>query len=102
MTTGTDLRDQGQADVIAADAAIHRGVTEDINAVIADLIAEGQEFTAEDIRDRLPEDARPHSDNLLPAVIGSLAARRKIRRVGERRCTRPSRRAGWMRVWTGN
>ena len=102
MTTGTDLRDQGQADVIAADAAIHRGVTEHINAAIADLIAEGQEFTAEDIRDRLPEDARPHSDNLLPAVIGSMAARRKIRRVGERRCTRPSRRAGWMRVWTGN
>src|SRR5690625_516855 len=101
MTTGTQLRDQGQADVLAADAAIHRGVTEDINAAIADLISEGREFTADDIRERLPADFDPHSDNLLPAVIGSLAARDRIRAVGHRRCTRPSRRAGWMRIWAG-
>src|SRR5690625_2326633 len=97
--TGTQLRDRGQSDVLAADVAVHRGSAEEVQAVIDALIAEAREFTADDVRDRLPADFHPHSDNPQPAVIGALAARDRIRAVGPRRCARPSRRAGWMRIW---
>ena len=98
--TGAQLRDQGQAAVLAADVSVTRGY--------ADLVVEavekhaGYDFTAEDVRrfiDRVYPDARPHSPNVLPAVLGSLASAGRIRAVGHTRCTRSSRRHGWMRVW---
>jgi len=97
--TGPTLRDQGQDAVLAADTAVHRGFAEHVHDAVDQLIAAGQVFDAEDIRALVPEGVEPHSPNLLPAILGSLAARDRIRAVGHRRCTRPSRRAGWMRIW---
>lgn len=99
MTTGTKLRDQGQDAVISADTAVHRGYREYVEDAVDALIGKGMEFTAEDIRMLIPKGVNPHHPNLLPAILGSMAANDRIRAVGHRRCTRPSRRAGWMRVW---
>lgn len=99
MTTGHALRDQGQAAVLAADVAPHRGYADLVRAVVEDFLIE---FTAEDIREVVEDvwpDVQPHSPNVLPAVLGSLASAGRIRAVGHTRCTRSSRRHGWMRVW---
>ena len=101
MTTGTQLRGQGQADVLAADVAAHRGYAEHVHDAVDQLVAAGVHFDAEDVRALVPEGVEPHSPNLLPAILGSMAANDRIRAVGHRRCTRPSRRAGWMRIWAG-
>lgn len=101
VTTGKELRADGQDAVISADTAAHRGYREYVEDAIDALIAKGMEFTAEDIRMLIPKGVKPHHPNLMPAILGSLASRGRIRAVGHRQCTRPSRRAGWMRVWTG-
>jgi hypothetical protein len=99
--TGQQLKEQGQTDVIAADTAINRGAGDHIRIALASLILKGQPFTADDVRDRLPEDVKPHSDNLLPAFIGSAARTGRITAVGWATCTRPERRGGPMRKWIG-
>lgn len=101
MTSGAQLRDQGQGAVISADAAVHRGYREHAEVAIAALIDKGMEFTTDEIRLLIPKGVRPHHPNLLPAILGSMAKNGHIRAVGFRKCTRPSRRAGWMRVWAG-
>jgi len=99
--TGQQLRDQGQAEVIAADTAVHRMAGTHIRAAIDQLAAKGEPFTAEDVRKLLPEEVRPHSDNLLPAYIGGAAGAGRITAVGWATCTRPERRGGPMRRWIG-
>ena len=103
MTTAAQLRDAGQADVLAADTAPHRDYASLVREAIAEL-DEGPDFhfTAEDVRwivERHYPEVQPHSPNVLPAVLGSLASAGRIRAVGHTRCTRSSRRHGWMRVW---
>lgn len=100
-TVGARLRDQGWTDVHAADTAAHRGHAATIRNTVLTLAKSGRPFTAETVRAHLPDDCQPHSPNLLPAVIGSLASAHLIRRTGWTTATRPSRRASVLRVWEG-
>ena len=102
MSTGAQLKADGIDAVLAADTAVTRDyaslVVEAVNVIGICRV----EFDAEMVRDwveRHYPDARPHSANVLPAVLGSLASAGRIRAVGHTRCTRSSRRHGWMRVW---
>lgn len=98
---GQELRDEGTAAVIAADKAIHRDISDLIRSAILDLADAGQEFTADDVRDRLPDDAIPHSHNLIPAHFGAQAHAGRIEAVGICRTTRTSRRASRNLIWKG-
>ena len=95
MTTGTALRTQGQADILAADTAVHRMYAAHVEAAIEHLIGRGGTWTAEDVREAVERDhpgAQAHHPNVLGAVIGGLAAAERIRSVGYRKATRASRR----------
>jgi hypothetical protein len=100
--TGAQLKADGIAAVLAADTAVHRDYADLVRESVEWWGEAGQRFSAEDVRVyiglRYP-DAQPHSPNVLPAVLGSLAAAGRIEAVGHTRCTRSSRRHGWMRVW---
>lgn len=102
--TGEDLRNQGWADVQAADTAVHRGYADLIRDAIDALNLTGEPWTAEDVRrwiaDRHPE-AMPHSPNLLGSVIGAEAAAGRISAVGLVKPGRASRRASMIRAWVG-
>lgn len=100
MTTGTGLRAEGQGAVLAADTAPHRGYADYVDEAVQALMDKGMEFTAEDVRLLIPEGVRAHHPNVLPAVLGGMAANGRIVAIGHRQCRRTSRRAGWMRVWT--
>lgn len=104
MNTGTDLRDQGVADVLAADTAPHRGYGQLCSVQIETLAATGVVFTAEDVRAAVTAadpDAQPHSPNVLPACMAGAARAGLIRTVGYTAATRQSRHASVIRTWTG-
>ncbi|TCO64365.1 hypothetical protein [Actinocrispum wychmicini] len=92
-------RHAGQSANLAAATAVHRRYREAAETVLADLVADGRPFTAEDIRNGIPEDIEAHSPNVLPSVLGIWAARRRIVPCGEYRSRRRSRRASRNRVW---
>lgn len=98
---GKQLRDAGMADVIAADAAVHRSYADHARDVIDQFIAEGRTFTSEDVRAAIPSEVEAHHPNVLPAVLGSMAAHGRIRRVGEYHSPRLSRRYGRASFWKG-
>lgn len=98
---GKQLRDQGIEDVLAADKAVHRSYADHAHNVISRFIAEGRTFTSEDVRAEIPVEVEAHHPNVLPAVIGSLASQKKIRRVGEYHSPRLSRRYGRASFWKG-
>ena len=100
-TAGLTLRAEGQSAVLAADTHVLRGYGDLVKQTVA-AYPQHYQFHAEDIRqeiDAAHPGAQPHSPNVLPAVLGGLAAAGRIRAVGHVQCTRTSRRAGWMRVW---
>lgn len=99
--TGAQLRDAGVVDVLAADAAVHRGYRTAIEQALNELILLSLPFTADDLREYLGPDFQPHSPNLLPAVIHAYSAAGRIHGVGWTRSTRPSRHAGVIRTWVG-
>ena len=101
MTTGLDLRHEGQAAVVAADAATHRGFKAYLNKALDALMNVCDEFTVDDVRRIASEiaalegsSAEPHSPNLLPAILGGYVAAGRIVRVGEYHSGRKSRRYG--------
>lgn len=101
MATGLDLRHEGQAAVIAADAAPHRGYKVCVTKALDTLANLCAEFTADDVRRLAHEIAliegaptEAHSPNLLPAVIGGYVAAGRIERCGEYHSGRKSRRYG--------
>ena len=99
MTSALTLRHQGQADVLAADKAAHRGYADLIPLAVDAMRGD---FTAEDLRSWISEHyptATEHHPNVLPAALGGMAAAGRITAVGHVQCTRTSRRAGWMRLW---
>ncbi|MBM7280319.1 hypothetical protein JTZ10_21480 [Gordonia rubripertincta] len=98
-TTGRRLRADGTSAVVAADVAIHRGYGDHVRAALDELIKSGKQFTADDVRARIPEDVAPHSANVLPAIIGGYAAAHRIVSVGMTRPARPSRRYSRNLVW---
>jgi hypothetical protein len=97
-------RRTGQETNLAAASAGHRRYRETVETVLAELVASGRPFTADDIRRAIPDevDAEAHSPNVLPSVLGIWAARRVIVPCGEYRSRRRSRRASRNRVWIGN
>lgn len=100
--TGAELRDQGVADAIAADTAVHRGLRTDIEAILDTLAQSGQVFTADDIRRFLPADVRDRiPPNLLPAVVRTASMRGEIEHIGWGISIRSSRHAGPVRRWIG-
>lgn len=100
QTTGTQLRDAGIADAIAADAAVHRDFRHYVDVALAGAIAAGSPFDADDVRSRLPEDV---AARMTPALLGAVMqhARRdgRIAQLGWRTSSRPSRHAGALRLW---
>lgn len=101
--TGLDLRHDGQRIVIENDREQHR---EFIRQSIDVCVALGFEFTADDIRRRAAmlaasegKSFRPHSPNLLPAVIGGYVSAGRIQRVGEYHSARKERRYGRNSVY---
>lgn len=101
MTTGKQLRDEGTSAVLAADKAIHRDAATHINKAIDTLAASGNTFTAEDVRELLPDAVIEHSANVLPAVFGAAAKNQRIHAVGITKASRASRRASRNLVWKG-
>ena len=99
MSTGEQLRDDGYRAVLAAGTAPHRTYKQHAQDVLDDLIAAGRPFTASTVHELIPADVQPHSPNLLPALIGSAAARRRIRSVGWINSDRPSRHCSRVRLW---
>ncbi|GAA3890371.1 hypothetical protein GCM10022243_64080 [Saccharothrix violaceirubra] len=94
-------RHAGHEANLAAATAAHRRYRETVETVLADLVAAGAPFTADDVRKAIPDDvaAEAHSPNVLPSVLGTWAARRVIVSCGEYRSRRRSRRASRNRVW---
>ncbi|MEV6226870.1 hypothetical protein AB0L88_03115 [Saccharopolyspora shandongensis] len=98
LALGLADRHEGQAAALAAATAGHRDHRHRVEAALAQLIAAGREFTADDLR-RVADvsDARP---NLLPSVLGCAARDGLIVRVGDyasrRRPRRGSRNGTWI------
>ena len=97
--TGEELREQGMADVIAADTSVTRGCGEAIKAAILELAAEGAPFSADDVRARA--DVEPHSPNLFGAYFGSASRAGVIEPVGLCKPSRSSRHASRNFMWQG-
>lgn len=98
LALGYADRHDGQAAALAAATAGHRDHRQRAEAALAELVAAGKPFTADDLR-RLVGDLDDAGPNLLPSVIGVAAGRRVIVPVSEYRSTRRSRRASRNRVW---
>ena len=100
-TTGEQLLFEGIEANLAAATAPHRTYREHAEVVLADIARRGVEFTADDVRRRIPDDVEPHSHNVLPSLIRLWASRGHIEPVGWVRSTRPTRHASVNRVWRG-
>lgn len=103
LVLGFADRRAGQEANLAAAIAPHRQYRDAVETVLAELVASGQPFTADDVRNGVPDhvDAEAHSPNVLPSVLGIWAARRLIVPCGEYRSRRRPRRASRNRVWIG-
>ena len=96
---GEQLKLAGFAQVLAADAAGHRGYGEYIRDELDRLISEGRPFTSEDLTRAVPEGVEPHSPNVIGAIVGSAAKSGVIVPHGWTSSRRPSRRCGRLMVW---
>lgn len=96
---GKSLRDDGTAAVIAAATAPHRTYKDYAVEALESLITSGRPFTSDDVHALIPEDVKPHSANVLPALIGSAASRRRIVPAGWIASVRPTRHASRNRMW---
>lgn len=105
MSTGAALRDQGIADVLAADTSPIRGYGDLCTEAIHYLANIGEPFDAEHVRTLVkvthPDAPEPHSPNVLPGRMQAAAKRGVIRAVGYTQARRPSRHASVMRIWQG-
>ncbi|MEV7042245.1 hypothetical protein [Amycolatopsis sp. NPDC051061] len=99
LALGFADRHAGQEANLAAAVAVNRNYRAAAEAALAALVREGRPFTAEDVRNAVPDSVEPHSPNVLPSVLGTWAARRLIVPCGEYRSRRRSRRASRNRVW---
>jgi hypothetical protein len=102
QATGRQLREDGVAANLAAATAVHRSFREHAEQVLARYIRHGALFTADDIRQEIPDGVEPHSANVLPSLIGVYAARGVITPVGWAVSTRRSRHASHNRLWRGS
>lgn len=100
MTAPTALRDQGWADVQAADVAPHRLYADLIRAAVD---AQPGQFTSDEIHEWIAEHhpgREPHSPNLIGSILGSLACAGRIEAIGLDRTHRRSGRARRILIFT--
>lgn len=95
LTLAEQLRDEGMAQATQADrdgwdAAV-------IDQAITHLAESGRRFSANDLRQLLPEVRQP----LIGARVRAAAQRRQIRRVDYTASTLPSTHAHPIAVWVG-
>ena len=99
MNTGPALRDQGIADVLAADTAVHR----DYASLIREAVdAIGGDLTSDDVRawiEATYPGVEPHSPNVIGGTLQRMAEARRLRPVGYRPSSRPGARHRIIRVW---
>lgn len=101
--TGAELRDRGHEATLDADAAVHRGFREHVEAALDQLAAAGAVFTADDVRRRLPRDVEQRiGPALVGAVVRVYANRGVIRACGWAPSERPGRHRGAHRQWIGS
>jgi hypothetical protein len=93
---GLRLRDDGMRAALHASDSRWKVAAED---ALADLIASGLEFTADDLRARVGVLAS--SPNALGALIAKAARRDQIAPTGVTTSTRPERHGGLLRTWKG-
>lgn len=98
MSTGLELRHEGMARVVENAPADYR---EAALAAIEELIESGRVFCADDIRERIPSHLTPHSQNTIPALIGSRARNGRIVSLGVYRAARRTRHASKNQLWKG-
>ena len=102
MSTGPALRDQGVADVLAADCSVTRNYAELVHKAVDALGSTGDLLDAESVRAWIEAsypDARPHHANVIPAVFKGLAGSGRLAPAGWREASRPCARGRVLRVW---
>jgi hypothetical protein len=100
--TGRQLRDEGVAALLDADAAPHRGRRQYVEDILDTLIASGRVFDADDVRRALPDEVRNQLPvNLVPACFGEYSRQGRIKQVGWSRSRVRSRHSGAFRRWIG-
>lgn len=99
MSTGEQLRIEGIQKNLAAATSGNRTYRWHAEKALAELIRSKREFTADDIRARIPQNVVAHHANVLPSVIANARSRGDIVPVGRCRTTRPSRHASRNTVW---
>lgn len=95
LALGLALRDEGLAATLAADQAVHRRFYELAKPVVDRLVASGQPWTIETVRELLCG-AEPHCPNVWGALVGSRSDIVEIDRV---RSPRPERHGARISVW---
>ena len=101
MSAGQQLRDQGHADVLAADSAVHRGYGDHLREAVQTLAHIGDVFSTDDARDLIPDGMEPHHCNVVGAVFRELALAEVIWPVGYVESRRPNARGRAVRLWVG-
>ena len=97
MTTGAQLKAQGQADTLAAELAAHREWLDEAEAALYVLIERGRPFTSEDLRSMVERE--PHHPNCWGALLSASRNRNEIAAIGFTIPTRASSRSRPIRVW---
>lgn len=99
-STGYQRRHAGMTANLAASEDNQAAYTEAARTVLAEHIREGAAFTADDVHRAMPAAAgTDRTNNVVPSLLGVLAAQGVIRRVGAANSARPSRHGSRNQVW---
>ncbi|NMM84284.1 hypothetical protein B2J88_07910 [Rhodococcus sp. SRB_17] len=104
MTTGIQLRLDGQDATLAAATVGHHNHPALIETALSELIKSGREFSADHVRDTVPADTRAWMTdhyNVLSSIIGRAAHRGRITHTGWCAPARKERHANPNRTWRG-
>lgn len=71
------------------------------SSALEDLIASGSEFSADDVREAMPEGLEPHHPNAWGALFNGYRREGLIELAGYRQSTTKSRNGGVLRMWRG-
>lgn len=102
MTTGEQLKLDGQSACLAAATVGHHDHANRIDLTIYRITATGTEWSADDVRDQVPADTREwleHNGNVLASLIGQHAKAGRITAVGDAPTRRARRRTNRNRRW---
>lgn len=103
MSTGYRRRHAGIAANLTAAENNQAVYTEAARAVLAGCIRNGAPFTADDVHRAMPIEAgRDRTNNVVPSLLGALAAQGVIRRVGAASSARRSRHGSRNQIWIAN